>query len=75
MVPAPPSRFGVILFLASSAGLPQNEITIAEQAKSKGYKTGLIGIQYIIIKQSVTHCTIFHGVKFTFYISRINLRD
>lgn len=43
MVPTPPSRAGIILFLASSAGLPQSEVTIAEQAKSKGYRTGLIG--------------------------------
>ena len=43
MVAVPPSSLGVILFLASSSGLPQSEVTIAELARSKGYKTGLIG--------------------------------
>ena len=37
------SFFGILLFLASSAGLPQSEVTIAELAQTKGYNTGLIG--------------------------------
>ena len=54
------SFFGILLFLASSAGLPQSEVTIAELAQTKGYNTGLIGkynsnysVLYMIINSIV----------------------
>ncbi|XP_052072952.1 steryl-sulfatase-like isoform X2 [Mytilus californianus] len=60
MVPTPPSRIGIILFLATSAGLPQSEVTIAEQAKSKGYRTGLIGKWHLGLSESKYNDNIFH---------------
>lgn len=44
MVPVPPAGVSVILFVGSASGLPSSEVTLAELAKEKGYKTGLIGI-------------------------------
>lgn len=37
------NRVGVLLFAASSGGLPPGEVTIARLLQGRGYATGLVG--------------------------------
>ena len=40
----PNSYIPVSIFVASSAGLPSSELTVAEVAKQAGYSTALLGL-------------------------------
>ncbi|XP_053772973.2 steryl-sulfatase isoform X2 [Desmodus rotundus] len=73
------SRTGVFLFLASSGGLPESEVTFARLLKNQGYATALIGKWHL-----GTHCRnnsdfchhpSSHGFDYFHGIPVTNLRD
>lgn len=79
MVPLPPARFSVILFVGSTSGLPSEEVTLAELAKDEGYKTGLIGKWHLGLSESKYNDNVFHPLNqgFDYYYGHIltNMKD
>uniref|UniRef100_T1JQ24 Sulfatase N-terminal domain-containing protein n=1 Tax=Tetranychus urticae TaxID=32264 RepID=T1JQ24_TETUR len=73
-----PVRY-VILFAASSAGLPPSEITFASIAKKAGYRTGLVGKWHVGLSCSSIsdHChhPNSHGFDYFYGTPMTNVKD
>ncbi|XP_064599802.1 steryl-sulfatase-like isoform X2 [Liolophura sinensis] len=69
----------VILFVASAAGLPNNETTFAELAKTQGYSTAVIGKWHLGMScstyQDFCHHPLNHGFDYFYGLPLTNLKD
>ncbi|KAJ8308867.1 hypothetical protein KUTeg_013741 [Tegillarca granosa] len=75
----PSSQIRINIFVASSGGLPKNEITIASLAKEAGYKTALIGKWHLGLSRETfddfEHHPKNHGFDYFYGLPLTNLKD
>ncbi|NXU53812.1 STS sulfatase, partial [Turnix velox] len=73
------SRVGVLLFSASSGGLPSEEITFSELLKQRGYATALIGKWHLGMNcessNDFCHHPLSHGFDYFYGLTVTNFRD
>ncbi|XP_026563130.1 steryl-sulfatase isoform X3 [Pseudonaja textilis] len=73
------NRLGVLLFSASSGGLPAEEITFAKLLQREGYSTGLIGKWHLGLNcnssRDFCHHPLNHGFDHFYGIPVNNIRD
>lgn len=73
------NRVGVLLFAASSGGLPPGEVTIARLLQERGYATGLVGKWHLGLscrhRADFCHHPLRHGFDFFHGAPVTNLRD
>lgn len=73
-----PGKNRVFFFVASSGGLPSNEITFAKSLKSLNYSTGLFGKWHLGLscgRNDFCHHPNRHGFDYYFGLPLTNLKD